>query len=178
MDLKQAMTVPETREDARALLTKLRQRRDLFATIEREIDAALRSALSTVESHDMGTSLASLWIDIRSHWIQREEKAFVGAAGGIVVGAVLLFLTLENFEWPFLLFPVSGGLLGGALGGFQGLARVVVLCGIACGWFLVAKVAGGPYSGVVEGGLFGAPVGAILGAIGVRWLRGQRWWGF
>lgn len=50
IDLKSSLRDPETADDARSLLERLRKRRDLLATIAEEIDDLLRLTKTTSAS--------------------------------------------------------------------------------------------------------------------------------
>jgi len=78
-----------------------------------------------------------------------------------------------SFEWSLGFFTGVGGAIAGTLSGTHRREIGVVLLSAAFGWFLVALLSNDSAAFAV-GGVFGAPSGAILGAITGQILRKRK----
>jgi hypothetical protein len=190
VDLKRSLRDPEIAEDGYALLTRLRKRRDLFATIAEEIDElvtktpeepgqvnrqkgeAVSDALDESERRPDGTQ-HNQYLSMEQTTTKRNRTAtprerVIGAIVGSFVGLIVGFVAvnfLQTVDLAFVVIPVAGGAISGAISGTRQLAWVGVCLGGASGWFLTTIGNAGDSYAFGIAGIFGAPPGAILGAI-------------
>jgi hypothetical protein len=82
----------------------------------------------------------------------------------------MITMSIEGGIWLFGLLTGVGGMIAGALGGTRRREIVAAFIGAASGWFLVA-IFWSDRGAFAAGGVFGAPAGAILGAITGQILR-------
>jgi hypothetical protein len=184
VDLKQGLRDSLTREDTRTLLARLRRRRDLLATIAEEIDELLRSPTNAwsappptpVENQppvrQKPPRSVTPNIQTSPDYTPTKQERVKGALYGAVLGtaAGMIFVSTHRYiAWLWVLLPIAGGTIAGALSGTHRREGVAVLLGAASGWFL-----GAVFATFAHGWVFGAPSGAILGAIIGQILRKRR----
>src|SRR5215471_1176429 len=177
VDLKRGLRDPQTRDDTRTLLERLRRRRDLLATIAEEIDELLgspRTAQSAPPTPSENQLLAgqkpprSVPPNIQTstdHTPTRQERVR-GALSGAILGTVAGMIAMStassfSFDWPLGFFTGVGGAIAGTLSGTHRREIGVVLLSAAFGWLLVALLWEDSSACVAAGGVFGAPSGAI-----------------
>jgi hypothetical protein len=104
----------------------------------------------------------------------RWKAAAVGAALGLAFGYPAFKSVWGATEVVFFsLLPGAVGAIAGALVGMRRRGLVMVSLGAASFWILVV-IAGEASDGIKPfpaGGVFGAPIGMILGALAELWLR-------
>jgi hypothetical protein len=185
-DLRTSFRDAAIADDSRALLEKLRKRRDLFATIAAEIDDLLgRQRQSSPVFH--ATSIPA---PHPKHVISLRERllaTFVGAAIGTMLGEFVFFPLLPNPNSDArLIWVVIEGTAGAIIGMISGAHKrtiVVVLVGLVLGsivWAIIQNTihySTSPSDRFLPALFFGAPIGAILGATAGAIMRnkmGQR----
>jgi hypothetical protein len=204
VDLKRGLRDPETTDDVRTLLGRLRKRRDLFATVAEEIEELLTNtrkassgeperqtqnvkeafaktplatgtqALETKIAQPPTTQLTPTATRPTMTGHKRLKCAVVGAILGSAVG-VAAMATYPRESWMFGFLTGGGGAIAGAITGTHFRLILLVLIGAALGWFVVALffINSGPFA---AGAVFGAPPGAILGAVTGVILRKKKLW--
>lgn len=205
VDLKRSLRDPESAGDARKLLERLRKRRDLLAAIAEEIDELLtitRKASPAEPRPQITKNVKEAFVKTPPEtgreppgakitrpptaqpaptatspiMLQRKRLkcTIVGAILGTAVG-VAAMTTYTAESWEYGLLTGAGGAIAGAISGTHRRLIVAVLLGAALGWSMVALffIGEGPFA---AGGVFGAPAGAILGAIfGVILRKLKKW---
>lgn len=179
VDLRRSLRDPETTDDARALLERLRKRHDLFATIAEEIDELVVSPrqapsvpprasvpepspkVDTPQHTDTSSSPAAT---DRMTLRERLLGAFVGAGTGAVWGAIAASSSSPADRRELPVIVGIAGAITGAISGTHGKVIVTALAGFGLG-FVVWALASDPLKAVVLGGPIGAILGAIVGAI-------------
>jgi TIR domain len=169
VDLKRGLRDPETSDDARALLSRLRKRRDLLATIADEVDELLRSvkhdsiadraALDSAERLEAGDDpLPDAAIVAGSS--EAQARQFSEAAAGAAV-----YLAPTPGE------RVAAAFAGGLLGLVVGLATMKVLDDHTWAWSLVpggglaiAAAITGMRASMVGPAIMCAAIGCIVAA--------------
>ena len=198
IDLKGSLRVPETAEDARSLLKQFRKRRDLLASIADEIDELLERAVPTpqqeapreeraapiaVAAPPVATRAPSPLVPGAPTPRDRLQVALIGAVLGTVVGVLAMATASVPLRrvWVFGLLTGAGAPVAGAIGGKRRTVMVTALIVAVVGWFatsvITSVITAGPSAkdAVAVGGVFSAPLGAMLGAIaGVIYLRLHR----
>lgn len=181
-DLKGSLRDPETTEDARSLLKQLRKRRDLFASMAQEIDEMLRQSAPTlaqtasweVRTASTFAAAGSDATDFAPHPTvdaptprDRVYVALAGAIVGMVVGTISVFVGANGEAWFF--GTVVAGIGGAGAGALAAKRWKVVLAGLlgAVGMFLVVVyLQRRDTYAIAYAGVFGAPAGGLLGALG------------
>lgn len=145
VDLRRGLRDPETAEDSRALLKRLRRRRDLLATIAEEIDELLQKDRGATAPAAVGATLTDRLprgelhektaeskrpteqeprspqvapappVPIREGMTRRER--LMGAIGGAVLGAVVPVIALSTASSNDAFFVVVVGAIAGAIAG-------------------------------------------------------------
>ena len=206
VDLKSGLRDPETADDARTLLARLRKRRDLLATIAYEIDELLTSTkkpvldepepkmtrnveealVKTPPETGREASKAKMTqpptaqpapaaVGHTMTLSARLKSAGVGAIVGSAVG-IAAMMTLSYTSWTFGFLTGAGGAIAGAITGTDRRLIFVALLGAVIGWFLFALLIGAGSASFAVGALYGAPAGAIFGAITGVILRKMKLW--
>lgn len=204
VDLKRGLRDPETTDDSRALLARLRKRRDLLATIADEVDELLNGSkqkpgagVVAIETdlpaqpplvpQQLGTEAAPIdreslnadpsavaSVDSTPAARDRAKAALWGALIAIPIG-IQSVTAAHNASWGWLLVPVSGAAIAGAIGGKRFRILVPAMVCAAIGWGVVEFMLD---QSKAEAGVFGVPAGAILGALAAslfaRLKSGQR----
>ena len=195
VDLRKGLRDPETAEDSRALLKRLRRRRDLLATIAEEIDELLASGKTAPAAQPKPWSAVRSPTQtpgpgpgegirppereppnpdptptppagIRQSLTRRERMtgAIWGAVLGTAAGLIgMSTYTSESITWAFL--TGAGGAVAGMLSGKRRRRIVAALVGAAAGWLGASIFAFSGSDAFAGGAVFGAPSGAVLGAI-------------
>ena len=196
VELKRSLRESETKNDALTLLQRLRKRRDLLAVIAEEIDELLKTnrQKSPVDpSSPINQKIQRVFvktpqkINHKSPNVQYQDNiaesvaskttskitrrsrvrgASIGAFFGTIFG-ILVMMFIYPRDWVFGFIPGIGGAISGAIIGTRLRLLVVVLFGATLG-FLIAQAI---YSNFASSAIFGAPTGAILGAVLVLILR-------
>jgi hypothetical protein len=179
VDLRKSLRDPETTNDARTLLERLRKRRDLFATIAEEIGELLTtSGQASVGERPRPTPRGEVFekssaptgpeapaaLASRSAVTRRRRltHGLVGAVLGTTIGVAAMTTYTESWVWGLL--TGAGGAVAGAISGPDRRLIAVIVLGAALGWIIVAVLFMGSGS-FAAGGVFGAPSGAVLGAL-------------
>jgi hypothetical protein len=192
VDLRRSLHDPETTDDARTLLARLRRRRDLFATIAEEIDEMLGSPrqaprvspatsvpeplLSESTSQHIGTGP----LPAATHKMTLRERglgALIGAGVGATLG-VILCLLFSDVLWLALVIVGTAGAITGAISGMHWRVIFVALAGAVLGFIvLYTSLSINSQNRDLEffAAVFGAPIGAILGAIVGAILEKKYW---
>ena len=183
VDLRRSLRDPEAGNDARTLLKKLRNRRDLFAAIAEEIDDSLGSPRQA-SSVPPRTSVpeSPLKVDIPQQTVTprapsatqimtRRERllgALVGAALG-AVGAIAIALPLIGYRGDDLIigavFAGIGGAIAGAISATDKRVIATALAGLALGFIIWVIADSDQRYRIVRATFLGAPLGAILGSL-------------
>jgi hypothetical protein len=199
IDLKGRLRDPETAEDARSLLKQFRRRPELLASIAFEIDEVLGAAKPPARQSpapQYPSPQPEYPLPMRPEPdedappprapgpTQRERLygGLVGAVLGSVVGAVALVANSESthraLRSDFLVFALMsgiGGAVAGVIGGIRRRAARFTLVGALVGWIALSLLDLRESDAFAVGGVFGAPVGAILGSVaGVIYLTRKR----
>jgi hypothetical protein len=196
MDLKGGLRDPQTARDARELLERLRQRRDLFAAIATEIDSSLAPAKPTSSPPLETRATASPASEPRASKAATADPVptkqsgspsagavrptirdrIVAALCATIVAALLgaIALSGDSSAPPgVIVITLVGGAIAGALSAKRrGRMRAAAL-GAFVGWIVVATASRDPNSFSV-GGILGTPVGAILGPLIVKFVNRRK----
>jgi hypothetical protein len=112
-----------------------------------------------------------------SHTTTPRER-MIGALTGALLGTAVGVAAMSTYSSPGLAFGLltgAGGAIAGAISGTRWQGIVGILLGAASGWFLVAIswliLNQNSAEAFAAGGVFGAPPGAILGAVADRFLK-------
>jgi hypothetical protein len=166
VDLRRGLRDTETTTDARALLEKLRQRRDLFAAVAEEIDELLR--IQPVESAAPPpaarvASSARSGQSLRPRFLAFLLAAMAGAIfGGI--GALFDQTAIDDGVPPFLMAALTFGIVG-VLAGSNGRLIRYALIGLATGGLLGGLAVGGTEEFLQIGAMYTGPAIATLAVI-------------
>lgn len=204
VDLRGALRDTETRDDARAVLTRLRSRRDLLATIAEQVDELLSgpTAVPSSSSHaktgghvespsgqtaDSTASGGEVTIEVRSTRL-RSALWFALIFAVVLIAVVLIAdmiagrrATLADIVLIVVFWGPVGGLCGALTGWMvwrDARARLLTAGFALVGYVFVLSLARVNIPeqdfGVIPL-LVGAPSGAVIGAaIGALWRRLQR----
>lgn len=192
VDLKRGLRDPETSNDARALLARLRKRRDLLATIADEVDELLRitalpqpvdrgtpqtvvppvrpseakPAIVTPPLHEARErGPADSLADRPAEQIpDRKERSSVAAWAGAagLVIGVISMLTVNKNLWLFGFVTAAGLAVAGAISGRRMRMLVPAIVGAVVGW-IVVMIAWKDVERAASAAVFGIPIGALLG---------------
>ena len=178
LDLRQSLRISESEADTRVLLTRMRKRRDLFATIAEEIDRlmedATRKAPTPPPPKDpkpeptrvTGESPPSGWKRVLTNiaWRDRLLGAFVGAVVAGVIGGVTAAVYEPNSIAIPALVVGSFGLVPGFLTGSSWRLIKGAIVGASFGFFSWSLLDSSIQA--IAGALwFGIPLGATAGAL-------------
>jgi len=188
LELRRSLRNPEAAADTRALLERLRSRRDLFATVAEEIDDLLISPRQTSSipppthvaqpASEVDTSLRtstapSSTATHRTTPHKRWRGALVGAAVGVALGVITVLATCSEVDTLstllvlVALFAIPGAITG-AITGTDWRVIAFALAGFGLVFFATRPV------GFLEAML--ALVAAILGAIAGAIAKKVRGW--
>ncbi len=194
-DIRRALRDPETANDARLLLEKLRKRRDLLATIAEEIDELRASTQKSpsrprsieetqrpqkaeTSQHTDAQSKASTLYQVTS-WNERFLSTLLGATAGS-----LFWMIYSLVIWGFLstgshlIIVGTAGAITGAICGMQRNLIRAAIAGAIVGFivWLIADlmINGDRNSGMLRSAVLGTPIGAILGAIAGRVVKARK----
>jgi len=179
VDLKRSLHDPETTDDTRTILARLRKRHDLFAAIAEEIDELLGSARQLPSAPPRTSVLKPpLEVDTSQHIDIRPPPttggrllgALVGAGVGAVLGSSSILLSYRPRDWLFgMIYGGIGGAITGVISGTDRKAIGIALAGFLLGfsiWAMADSDRNLKFSrAVILGGFIGAILGAIVGAI-------------
>ena len=189
VDLRRHFRDPSTANDARALLERLRKRRDLFATIAEEMAELIATparestrvpksqtgsyapSISSVATVDVEPQLPTAAPETLARLVtpsrqERRRSAVIGFIVGAVVGA-LSVTTSPYFDTSGLLFGIltgSGGAIAGAITGPRLRLVAFAIASAVVGWIIVTA-AEGSRDAFAVGGVLGTFLGAVLGAL-------------
>lgn len=195
VDLRRGLRDPETVDDARALLARLRKRRDLLATIADEVDELLRSVapaslteprvapISTAQTHQLDRPPSIVRDAGRLEAMEgqvahgsseadpdqaRMRKGHIkfAVAGAILGLAIGIIPIVKEHEITLLAWALVPGIGLAIAGAISGPRRIVLALAVGCAVL-------GWYGSIAVGGdknwaaaiLLGIPGGAIVGAI-------------
>jgi TIR domain len=177
VDLRRGVHEPNAFDDSRALLERLRSRRDLLAAIRDEVDELLRTSKKPIEGmkqkesgpkesgpKESGQKDSSPQAPTPSRR-ERIASALVGAILGTFIG----FLAMSSIkplsdDWLFGLLTGAGATVAGAISGKR-LGVVLPAIAVAAAAWIGCLIFIPSRDSVAVGGVFGAPAGAILGAV-------------
>lgn len=186
IDLKRELLDKASTGDARTLLVRLRDRRDIYAAIAEEIDELLKGgdekkyAGKKTQAH----STDELKVKKRpggaknalTKGIEWKRSAVFGGITGLIYGVVVILIweivdTTYFFPESLIISIVPG--LGGAVSGVIIGNNAKILIGSAfcalLAWQLSVILSKGPLlDAIFGGGVLFAPVGAIVGAVVAR----------
>lgn len=197
LDLKRSLRNAETSNDARTLLTRLRQRRDLLASIADEIDEILSTEKETIidDKKEIKVDNNETSVNVISENLKEKLKdqktkptttqttsttkvphqqknerirsSIIGGIIGIVVGLLVVATINEQFAnvWPFSLIVGAGGAIAGAISSINRKIIIAAIIGAIAAWLILIIIVWGERSAFAIGGIFGAPAGAVIGAI-------------
>jgi hypothetical protein len=192
-DLKRALRDTETAADARTLLKQLRKRRDVYAAIAEEIDGAMAGSpapiAQTLRAEEPPAAPtrapapapppAPVHLPDTEPRVRPREVSgnlptaharWVAAAASAVVGLILGVLGAMSEGPGMWVWGLVLGTAGGIAGAIAGTRRIVLVSatiGAVAGFLLLISL--GSFSARernIAGVVFGAPPGAILGAVG------------
>ncbi len=196
IDLRRGLHNPETADDTRTLLTRLRKRHDLFAKIAEEIDELLGSPRQTpsVQPHTPVMEHAQKVETSQQPGIssppaaahkttrhQRKRGGFIGAGVGVVVGVVTC-LSFGESSGDYIFSAIILGIAGAIVGMISSMHRRVIiisLIGFVLGftvWAMTDQGGDGRYYGILRAIDIGGPIGAIPSAIVGAIIRKIRGW--
>jgi len=184
MDLTRSIRDSEAAEDARALLARLRKRRDLYATIAEEIDDVLKPMQAAIPAHEV-TIEPSIPRDPRQDRLESQSPfetlvrdfnprilgAFAGAIVGALLGVLFASIAAAPNDVPIAETAMIFAAIFASSGAITRLRLVPILWTIAgltiatvVSWMLVTpsdrQVA--PLLGCFYGSVPGSIVGAIV----------------
>ena len=189
VDLKRSLRDPETSNDARVLLARLRRRRDLLATIADEIDELLKAnpsaqpmdritpppvlpretipaivtpPLQEAPEHRPADSLSSKPPERIPDRKERSNVAGWTGVAGLVIGVISMLAVNKNL-WMFGFVTGAGLAIAGAISGRRMRILVPAIVGAALGWTMVMFGWRDP-DRVASAAVFGIPIGALVGA--------------
>ncbi len=163
VDLKRGLRDPETSNDARVLLARLRRRRDLLATIADEIDELLKAnpsaqpmdritpppvlpretipaivtpPLQEAPEHRPADSLSSKPPERIPDRKERSNVAGWTGVAGLVIGVISMLAVNKNL-WMFGFVTGAGLAIAGAISGRRMRILVPAIVGAALGWTMV-----------------------------------------
>ena len=174
IDLKGALRDPETADDARTLLERLRRRNDLYAKIAEEIDEILEvpgGATRNIPSRPQSPAQGDKGAKSRN----AAQCALHGGIIGLIVGITAIAYEGDLADvWFFSIAPAAGGAIAGIISRDHWVpvfASLTMALAVSILW--AASNISTPLVGTA--GIFGAPIGAVIGAIagiGIRKWRG------
>jgi hypothetical protein len=191
IELRRALDDPETAEDARVLLLRLKGRRDLYAAAEKEIDHALANrrqeepagaardpAPPGPPGQEDGVKPPKNPTSNESAGREQESGRIVGALAGAalatIVSLVVMSIYFGNFVSTIHFMTNSsiafgaitgvGGLVAGAISGTDRRAIAASSVGALITWFVFLV----PGFVTIEGAAIAFSVGAVFGAMAGR----------
>jgi hypothetical protein len=193
IDLKRGLRDPETADDSRTLLTRLRKRDDLFAKVAEEIDELLEVQGEAELAEPSRTFVGNQPADqVSPQHTERDlersgqsgmgiksrsalDCAVLGGILGLVAGILALAYEGDLADvWFFSIVPTVGGAIAGAM---TRQHRVPIFASLAMA-FAVSILSVAYEVGTTDlvgiAVIFGAPIGAVIGAIAGTRIRKWR----